>query len=349
MKIGLVGFPGSGKTTVFNALTGLSAKTGFGAARPGTRNLGVVRVPDARVDKLAALYQPKKTTYAEVTFCDIAGGTASRELDRGVLNAMREMDALCQVLRAFDNPAAGEPAVPERELADLQVEMVLADLEIAEKKLHRLRKDRDSSPLETKLIARIVQQLESERPLREVALDANQRKLVAGYQFLTLKPLLLVLNIAEEALAETIPEALHRSASDLGTGLVALSAQVEMDIAQMPAEERSEFYEALGLGEPARDRFLAAAFELLDLITMLTVGPDECRAWPVRAGSAAPKAAGKIHSDIERGFIRAEVTRCEDLLELGSEAKCREAGKLRVEGREYIVQDGDVVHFRFNV
>ena len=348
MKIGLVGFPGSGKTTVFNALTGLDANTGYGSAKPGTKNLGVVYVPDPRVDQLAALYSPKKTTYAEITFCDIAGGTGSRELDRSVLNSMREMDAICQVLCAFDNPTAAEPADPFRELNDLQIETVLADLEIVERRAHRLRKDR-SDPQLLKLLERILEHLENGQPVRSMGLDTNELELVSGYQFLSLKPLLLVLNVAEHAVADDPAPELVAAAKDAGSGLVLLSAQVEMDIAQMPEQDRAEFYEELGLGGPASHRFVRAAFELLRLVTMLTTGPDECRAWPIRAGSKAPVAAGKIHSDIERGFIRAEVTRWDDLVELGSEAKCREAGKLRVEGRHYVVQDGDVLLFKFNV
>lgn len=348
MKIGLVGFPGSGKTTVFNALTGLSAQTGFGAARPGGKNLGVVRVPDVRVDALADLYRPKKITYAEITFSDIAGGRATRELDREVLNAMREMDALCQVLRAFDNPALEHDPDPRRELRDLQAETVLADLEIAEKRLTRLRKEQ-SDANEMRLMERIVEHLEQERPLRTLGLDAHERRRVSGYQFLTLLPLLLVLNVEEDRLGEPVPTDLAAAAAENETGIVELSAQVEMDIAQMPAEERDEFYEALGLEESARARFLQAAYRLLDLITMLTAGPGECRSWPVRAGSKAPRAARVIHSDIERGFIRVEVIHWEDLIELGTEAACRDAGKLRIEGRDYVVQDGDVVNFRFNV
>jgi len=348
MKIGLVGFPGSGKTTVFNALTGLDADTGYGSAKPGTQNLGVVHVPDPRVDQLAKLYSPKKTTYAEITFCDIAGGTGSRELDRSVLNSMREMDAICQVLCAFDSPTAADPSDPLRELNDLQIETVLADLEIVERRADRLRRDRSDPPL-LQLLERILQHLENEQPVRSMGLEANELKLVSGYQFLSLKPLLLVLNVAEDAVTDVPAAELRAAAEAVGSGLVPLSAQVEMDIAQMPEEDRAEFYDGMGLGEPAGHRFVRAAFELLRLVTMLTAGPDECRAWPVRAGSKAPEAAGKIHSDIERGFIRAEVTRWNDLVELGSEAKCREAAKLRVEGRDYVVQDGDVCHFRFNV
>lgn len=348
MKIGLIGFPGCGKSTVFNALTGLTVETGYGAGKPGTKNLGTVRVPDSRLDRLSVLYEPKKTTYAEVVFCDIAGGAAARGIDRGVLNTMREMDALCQVLRAFDNPALTESPNPGRELADMQVETILADLEIAEKRLHRLRKERGDA-LEIKLIERIVEHLEEEQPLRSLDLDATEKKKVSGYQFLSLKPLLLVLNVVEDALAEAVPEELAGAAAEAGTGIVALSAQLEMEIAQLPEEEREELQEALEIRESARERFLSAAFRLLDLLTMFTVGPDECRSWPVRAGSLAPRAGGKIHSDIERGFIRAEVLRWDDLLDLGSESKCREAGKLRIEGRNYLMQDGDVVLFRFNV
>ena len=348
MKIGLVGFPGSGKTTVFNALTNLAAQTGPGTSRPGTKNLGVVKVPDDRVDRLAILYQPKKTTHAEILFCDIAGGTSVRELDRSVLNSMREMDALAQVLRAFNNSVLGIEQDPQQELLDLQTETLLADLEIVERRISRLRKD-GSNPQELGLLERIESHLEAEQPLRTLGLDASERKIVSGYQFLTLKPLLLLLNVEEDSGASPVPASLATAAQAIGTRIVPLSARVEMDIAQMPAGERRDFYEALGIGESARARFVGAALELLDLITMLTVGPDECRAWAVHAGSAAPRAAGKIHSDIERGFIRAEVVRWDELLELGTEAKCREAGKLRVEGRDYVIQDGDVVNFRFNV
>ena len=349
MKIGLVGFPGSGKTSVFNALTGLSAETGYGAAKPGTKNLGSVKVPEPRLHALAALYDPRKTTLAEVMFSDIAGGGAARGLDRSVLNSMREMDALAQVLRAFDNPAVSEADDPVRELGDLQTEMILADLEILEKRRDRLRKERDSNPREVALFERLGEILEAERPLRDAELDRDERLLVSPYQFLSLKPLMLVLNVPEDHAAEPTPPELQKATERAGLNVVVLSAAVEMDIAHMDPEDRVEFTEALGLDEPASDRFIRGAFQLLDLITMFTVGPDECRSWPVPRNSTAPRAAGKIHSDLERGFIRAEVIDHSDLLELGSEAKCRDAGKLRVEGRDYIVQDGNVVNIRFNV
>ncbi len=342
MKIGLVGFPGSGKSTVFGALTGLAVRTGYGA---GKSNVGVVKVPDPRVDAMSALFKPKKTTYAEIAFSDLGGGHTTG-LDRAVLNAMREVDALCQVLRGFADPA-GEAADPVREIADLQTETLLADLEIVENRIARLEKDR-SDPRGLELLKRVRSALEDEQPLRALEFSPEELKRLSGYAFLTLKPLLLVLNVTEDALGGS-PEHVDAAARERGLGLVVLSAPVEMDIAQMPADEQREFAESLGLPEPASGRFIRAAYAITDLISMLTVGPDECRAWPIPRGTPAPRAAGKIHSDIERGFIRAEVIRFEDLIELGSEAKCREAGKARVEGKEYVIQDGDVVHFRFNV
>ena len=345
MKIGLVGMPGCGKSTVFGALTGLAVETGY-AGRADKANVGVVKVPDRRVDALAELYSPKKKTFAEMTFRDLAGGQ-DEGLDRTVLNAMREVDALCQVIRGFESPA-GAAADPMAEMVDLETECILADLQVLEARTERLRKDR-SNPRELALLERLQAELENENPLRLVDLAEEEERLIAGYAFLSQKPLLLALNVAEDAVAEAIPEALAAAAGERGLGLVALSGPVEMDIAQMPQDEQVEFIASLGLEEPASNRFIQAAFSLIDLISMLTAGPDECRAWPVRRGIAAPRAAGKIHSDIERGFIRAEVIAWEDLIALESEAKCREAGKLRVEGKDYVIQDGDVVHFRFNV
>jgi ribosome-binding ATPase YchF (GTP1/OBG family) len=325
VKIGLVGYPGAGKSSVFAALTGLEV----GHARDKA-HLGVVKVPDARVDALAELFRPKKKTYAEIAFTDLAAGHGG-DIDRRVLNEMRPLDALCQVVRVFPDPAGGAPD-PLREIDGLETETILADLEVVEQRVARLEKD-GSNPRELELLRR----------------GEEERKLIAGYAFLSQKPLLLVLNVPEEEVAAPAPEPVRLAAEERGLGLVVLSAQVEMEIAQMPDEEQPEFVASLGLREPARNRFIRAAYELTDLVSMLTAGEDECRAWPVPRGTPAPRAAGKIHSDIERGFIRAEVVCWEDLVALGSEARCREAGKLRVEGKSYVVQDGDVVHFRFNV
>lgn len=345
MKIGLVGYPGSGKTTVFGALTGLEVQTGYEGSS-GKGHVGTVKVPDARVDALAAVFQPKKTTYAEITFSDLGAGR-SEGIDRKALNEMRAVDALCQVLRAFPN-AAGDAADPLGELTGFETETILADLEVVEQRVARLRKDR-SDANELALLERVQQALEDATPTRTLSFSEQERKQLSGYSLLSLKPLLLVLNVSEDAAASEPASELTQAAETRGLGLVALAAEVEMDIAQMEDSEQREFLESLGLAEPARNRFIRAAFALIDLVSMLTAGPDECRAWPVARDTPAPRAAGKIHSDIERGFIRAEVIPWQDLVDLGSEAKCKEAGKLRVEGKEYLVQDGDVINFRFNV
>jgi GTP-binding protein YchF len=345
MKIGLVGFPGSGRSTVFGALTGLPVETGYGARRDKA-NLGVVKVPDPRLEAVAELVRPKKIVHAEITFTDLAGGEAEG-LDRKALNAMRSLDALCQVVRAFPD-AGGQPPDPVRQIADLETETILADLEVVEPRIARLQKDR-SNPRELELLQRLQAALEEERTLRSLGLSNEERKTISGYSFLTLKPLLLVLNVAEDAVGAEVPPDVVSAAEKRGLGVVVLSAQVEMDVAQMPEEEQQEFAASLGLGEPARNRFIRSAYELIGLISMITTKSDECRAWAVPHGSPAPRAAGRIHADMERGFIRAEVVQWKDLVELGSEARCREAGKLRVEGKDYVIQDGDVVNFRFNV
>jgi GTP-binding protein YchF len=345
MKIGLVGFPGSGKSTVFGALTGLAVETGY-SARRDKANIGSVKVPDSRVDALAELRKPKKTVFAEIAFTDLAAGEGGG-LDRKVLNSMRDLDALCQVVRAFPD-AAGEAPDPVREIADLEVEAILADLEVVEPRVARLQKDR-SNPRELELMRRLQAALEDEQTLRRVDLGAEERKMISGYNLLTLKPLLVVLNVAEEDVGVPAPSQVAAAAEERGLGVVVLSAQIEMEIAQMEKAEQVEFAASLGLGEPAKNRFIRGAYALMNLISMLTASTEECRAWPIPRGTPALRAAGKVHSDMERGFIRAEVVKFEDLIELGSEAKCREAGKLRVEGKEYVICDGDVVYFRFNV
>jgi len=245
MKIGLVGYPGTGKSTVFGALTGLDVATGFGA---GKANLGAVKVPDARVDALSKLYEPKKTTYAEITFSDLGAGKGEG-LDRAALVAMRNVDALCQVLRAFPD-AAGEAGDPLGELTGLETETLLADLELVELRIAKLTKDR-SNPRELELLERVKEALESERAVRSLDLTEEEQKSLAGYALLTAKPLLLVLNVAEDDVAAPAPSALAHAAEQRGLGLVVLSAKVEMDIAQLDASEQGEFLTSIGLTEPA--------------------------------------------------------------------------------------------------
>jgi GTP-binding protein YchF len=353
MKVGLVGFAGSGKTTVFNTLTGLAAEVGGYGAREKA-NVGVIKVPDPRVDKLAELFNPKKKTFAEISFVDVAGPPAGEEarsesgLDPRLVQHMREVEALVHVVRAFDNPMLARQADPARDVRAFDDELILTDLVQIENRIARLKKEKDSTR-ERELLERLKAALDEERPLRDAGLSAEELQTVAGFRFLSLKPLLLLLNVGEESASSSPPGGVLDLAESKRLSLIAMSGRAEMEIAQLDEAEQREFLQDLGIAEPARDRFIRAAYSLLDLISFLTSGEDECRAWPIMRGTTAHKAAGKIHSDIERGFIRAEVVRFEDLISLGSEAKCREQGKLKLEGKDYVVEDGDVIHFRFNV
>lgn len=346
MKIGLVGFAGSGKTTVFNTLTGLNVPTGFG----GTVHLGTVKVPDERIDRLSAIFKPKKTTYAEIVFSDIPGehGAEHKGLSRKALEPIRAQDVLCLVLRAFPNPAVEAKADPAGELEAFHTECILADLEMVERKLDRAKKDK-SDPLQTAAFELMKQTLETERPIRSLPETALHRDMLTGYAFLTDKPLLAVLNRSEDEVAQPMPEGLTQRLAALSAAGLVLSASVEAEIAQLDPADQAAFLADLGLAESARARFVRTAYELLDLISFFTVGEDEVRAWPIPRGTHARAAAGKIHSDLERGFIRAEVMAYPDFLALGSEHAVKEAGKFKLEGKDYIVADGDIMSIRFNV
>jgi len=343
MKIGIVGFAGSGKTTLFNALTGQDAPTGFGG---GKVNLGVIKVPDPRVDRLAEIDNPRKITFAEITFADVPGGRGANTLDPQTLGRIREMDALVQVVRGFDGGLG--PADPAGELVSFEAELILGDMQVAEKRIERLRKDL-SDARQLALLERLYAQLEQERPLRNVELAAEERAAIQGFAFLSQKPLLVVLSQPEGEPPDSVPDDLRSACEERGLRVMPLCGPIEAEIAALDPEDQTVFLADLGLDRPASARFVREAFALLDLITFLTNGPDECRAWPVRRGSTAVQASASVHSDIARGFIRAEVIAFEDLDRLGSEAACREAGKLRVEGRDYVVKDGDICYFRFNV
>jgi GTP-binding protein YchF len=345
VKVGLTGFPGVGKTTVFAALTGLRAAPGERKAQIGT-----IKVPDARVDALAKIHSPKKTTYAEVTFVDFPpplNATRKAVVDQEMITALRDADALVQVVRGFPD-VAGHAASPIDDIQAFSTELALADLSQIEKKVERMKKEKGGDR-EIALFERLQRALEDGRPLRTLGLTADEQNQVAGFAFLSLRPLLVVLNVPEGDVAKPVPGDVAKAATDAGAEALVLSAAVESEVAELEPGDRAAFLADLGLTESARDRFIRASYTLLDLISMLTAGEDECRAWPIRRGISARKAAGRIHSDIERGFIRAEVMAFEDFMRLGSEAKCREAGKLRLEGKDYVVQDGDIVHFRFAV
>lgn len=346
MKIGLVGFAGSGKTSVFNTMTGLHAPTAFG----GELRLGAVRVPDPRIDTLSKIFSPKKTTYAEMTFCDVPGehGSDKKGLSTRAIQQIREQDALCLVLRDFDNPAIDTPPDPLRDLEAFHLECVFADLDLIERRLERMKKEgaskQDQVPFE-----RMKKTLEDGRPLRALPAAELDRESLRGFGFLTDRPLLVALNRSEARAADPMPKELaDRIAAIDAAGLV-LSASVEAEIATLEPADQAAFLQDLGLSESALTRFIRTAYGLLDLISFFTVGPDEVRAWTIRRGMHARQAAGRIHSDLERGFIRAEVIPYAVFMEHGSEHAVKEAGKLQIEGKDYVVSDGDILHVRFNV
>jgi GTP-binding protein YchF len=299
---------------------------------------------------LSKIFSPKKTTYAEMSFCDVPGehGADKKGLSPRGLQQIRDQEALCLVLRDFDNPALEGAADPLADLEAFHAECVLADQEIVERRLDRARKER-SDAQEVGALEVMLGALEAERPVRSVPAADLDRTLIKGFGILTDRPLLIALNRAEERAADPMPEDLAAGVARMEAAGLTLCASVESDIASMAPEEQAEFLADLGLAESALARFIRTAYGLLDLISFFTVGPDEVRAWTVRKGSNARKAAGRIHSDLERGFIRAEVIPYGVFMEYGSENAVKDAGKLQVEGKDYVVADGDILHVRFNV
>jgi len=338
MRAGLAGFGRSGKTTLFNALTGL--KRGPEAKL----HLGSIKVPDPRLDRLSAIFKPRKTTPAEVLLADLPGPRSKGvSLEAEALQTLREVDALCLVVDSFQPEAD-----PRRDLRDYESELILSDLQVVEKRLQRLRQERNSGG-ETQELQRVQRHLEAGWPLRTLQMSDAEEHALAHFGFLSRRPLLVVSNVAERDAARPLPAELDEAARAVGADAIALSAEVEAEIAELPAGDQPDYLASLGLSEPARARFLRAVYSLLHQISFFTVGEDEVRAWTVRKGDRAARAAGRIHSDLEKSFVRAEVVHYDDFIAAGSEHRAREIGKLRLEGKDYVVQDGEVVHFRFNV
>jgi GTP-binding protein YchF len=362
MQVTIVGLPGSGKTTVFNALSGGHAEIGGFSGGRAAPNVGVVKVPDERLDHLTDLFHPRKTIPADVTYVDVAipaGATREGTISADVLAQVRNADALLHVARAFEGGSSAESADPWRDVAELDTEFTVADLDVIEKRLEKLRTsgrhgtpaEREANAREEELLARIEPDLSRGQPLRSLGLSEEDERRLRGYRFLTQKPVMVVLNLDEAQLSGTASmESDGRTRyAQPESDVVALAGKIEAELAELSVDDAALFMEDLGIAEPSRGRVIRLTYALLGLFSFFTAGEDECRAWTIRANTKAPQAAGAIHSDIERGFIRAEVVSYEDLMAAGSIAACRDKGTLRQEGKEYLVRDGDVINFRFNV
>ncbi|HVI23142.1 MAG TPA: redox-regulated ATPase YchF [Myxococcales bacterium] len=367
LAIGIVGLPNVGKSTLFNALSGasvLAANYPFATKDP---NVGVVPVPDQRLDRLAALYEPKKTTHAALEFVDIAGLVKGASKGEGLGNQflanIREVDAVAHVLRCFSDPDVVHVdghVDPARDRDVVETELMLKDLETIEKKRERRAKEAkapgkmgEEAKADLAVYDKLKAALDEGKPARGVRLSDDERPRAKELFLLTAKPVLYVANVDETQLAKLDSDPLVAQVRALaeaeGARSVAICSKVEAEIQELPADERKEFLGHVGLTEPGLDKLVRAGFDLLGLQSYFTAGEDECRAWVIRKGAKAPQAAGVIHTDFERGFIKAEVIRWDELLAHGSEAAARAKGVLRVEGKEYVVQDGDVMHFLFNV
>jgi len=354
MKLGIIGFPQSGKTTIFNALTRGNAPTTASAGRFEVHT-AVVDVPDPRVDKLSAMFKPKKTIYAKVTYADIAGldsGAARSGISGQLLNQLTQMDGLIHVVRCFTDPNVPHSSGsvdPLRDISAMDGELLLNDLIAVERKLERLVEERKKggtdkllNERQAAIFTRLHEALSVEKPLRGVEVSPEEEKYLSGFGLLTRKPLLVLLNLGDGQLAPDLQKCTICPS-------VALQGKLEMEIAQLPAEDATVFMQEYGITELSLSRMIKVSYDLLNQQAFFTVGEDEVRAWTTRRSATAWEAAGEIHTDIQKGFVRAEVVACQDLLELGGMAEAKSKAKLRLEGKDYLVKDGDIMHVRFNI
>lgn len=367
MEIGIIGLPSVGKTTLFNIVTKNFVQTG-GFSASDAPNIGVATVPDARLDWLSSQFKPKKTTFATVNFVDVAGlveGATKKDSFSGkFLAQLRAVDALVHVVRLFESEAVPHPSESidaVRDIQTVETELLLGDMGVVEKRIERLAQDigkgrnRAEAEKELPLMKRIQEQLESMQPLRDCEFSEAEKQLIKGYTFLSAKPMVYAINIGEgqQFTADMLPGMTVEERDGVmlvnGTPAIAFQGTLEEEIARLPEEEVAEFLEAMDISEPAAHRLIRTCYYVLDVIAFFTVGEDECRAWTTDRGDTAPMAAGRIHSDLERGFIRAEAFSYEDLHRLGTVPAIKDAGLFRLEGKSHVVQDGEILNIRFNV
>ncbi len=367
-KLVIIGLPGAGKTTVFNALTHAEAATGTYGGASDEPNLATVKVPDPRLDMLTGMFKPQRKVPADVQYLDVAGiakGIAEKGMSGQLLGHLAQGDALVHVVRAFSDPNVphAEGAVdPMRDIETLNMELLFSDLGLIEKRIPRIESqigkvrgpERDLMERELTLMKRLKEALEADQPLREIVddLEEEDHKLLRGFGFLTAKPLLILLNVDENQLGEAAASLIAEAKEKFGAPKVdieAMAGKVEMEIGELDEADAQLFMADLGIAESGLDQVIRRSFGLLGLIPFFTVGPDECRAWTIRRGETAQEAAGAIHTDIQRGFIRAEVVSYDDMIAAGSMAEAKKAGTFRREGKTYIVHDGDIINFLFNV
>ncbi|MGI6685495.1 MAG: redox-regulated ATPase YchF [Bacillota bacterium] len=362
LSCGIVGLPTVGKTTFFNLLTNANIETSTFYSGKTTTNINTAPVPDERVDFLSEMFHPKKTTYAQIELIDVPGLVKGASLGQGTgnefLSAVRDADALVHIVRAFENDQVlhvDNSLDIIRDLETVNMELLFSDLQLIETRLARInsgKKKKMENPLEETVLLKIQEVLENEQPVSTISFSPEEKEAIKHITFLTNKPMLIVVNLDEKQFTSgSYPqkEEIHAYGKDHQMIVLEICAQVEAEISQLDAEDKQLFMEDLGIKEPGIDRLAKAIYDLLGLISFLTAGEDEVKAWTIKKGLTAKKAAGKIHSDIERGFIRAEVVAYEDLKKTGSMAKAREQGYFRLEGKEYLVEDGDIINFRFNV